>query len=54
MRHKHDILGRYDKIDLAAQRDQAEYWDIMWGRKEGETNSERLERLGERVVTGDG
>ena len=48
MRDKLDIMGKFDRIDLMTQMDHAEYWDTVWGRREGETNSERLERLGER------
>jgi hypothetical protein len=48
MRDQHDIPGRFERMDLTAQTDRAEHWDALWGRKEGETNVERLERLGER------
>ena len=48
MRDRHDIPGRFERMDLTAQKDRAEHWDAVWGRKEGETNAERLERLGER------
>ena len=48
MRDKHDIPGRFERMDMMAQTDRAEHWDAHWGRKEGETNAERLERLGER------
>ena len=54
MRDKHDIPGRFERMDMMAQTDRAEHWDAHWGRKEGETNAERLERLGEREEDADG
>ena len=50
MRDKHDIPGRFERLDLMAQTDRAQHWDMHWGRREGETNAERLERLGDELL----
>ncbi len=36
------------EIDVATAAALAPAWDEWWGRKQGETNNERMERLGER------